>query len=58
MAQAGDFPAVPRDEPVYLICERGQISELVGLYLKEAGFGEVYNVEGGMLAWRQLKETN
>ena len=50
--QAGSLPDVPKEEPVYLICERGQVSELAGLYLEAAGFGEVYNVAGGMGAWR------
>lgn len=52
--QEGTLPDLPKDTPIYLICERGQISELVGLYLEEAGFSEVYNVEGGMMAWRAL----
>ena len=50
--QAGGLPDVPKEEAVYLICERGQMSELAGLYLEAAGFEEVYNVAGGMLAWR------
>ncbi len=52
MAQAGDLPDIPKDEAVYLICERGQVSELVGLYLEAAGFKKVFNVGGGMNAWR------
>ena len=50
--QAGELPDVPKEEAVYLVCERGQMSELAGLYLEAAGFKEVYNVAGGMLAWR------
>ncbi len=51
--QAGRLPDVPKEEAVYLVCERGQLSELAGLYLEAAGFSEVYNVAGGVLAWRQ-----
>ena len=54
-AQAGDLPNVSEDEAIYLICERGQVSELVGLYLEAAGFTQVFNVAGGMIAWRQTK---
>lgn len=51
--QAGSLPSVPPDDTIYLICERGQVSELVGLYLEGAGFQHVFNVAGGMVAWRQ-----
>ncbi len=54
--QAGDLPDVPKDAPIYLICERGQVSELAGLYLEAAGFEEVYNVAGGMMAWRKEQQ--
>ena len=50
--QAGELPDVPKERAVYLICERGQVSELAGLYLEAAGFEEVYNVAGGMRVWR------
>ena len=56
VVQGGDLPDVPKGKPVYLICERGQVSELAGLYLEAAGFGEVYNVAGGMIAWRSRGE--
>ena len=50
--QAGDLPDLPKDCPIFLICEYGHISELVGLYLETAGFSDVSNVTGGMKAWR------
>ena len=49
--QAGVVPELTRDTPVYLICERGQISELAGLYLEAAGFTQVYHLAGGTKAW-------
>ena len=49
--QRGELPDLPKDEPIYLICQRGAISELLGLYLEEAGFTDVYNVAGGMNAY-------
>ncbi len=53
--QNNDFPDLPKDTPIYLICERGAISELAGLYLETAGFSEVYNLAGGMIAWRRAE---
>ena len=53
--QAGEVPDVPKSEAVYLICERGTVSELAGLYLEAAGFSEVYNVTGGMRAYRTVQ---
>lgn len=50
-AQRGDLPAVAPDTPVYLVCERGQVSELAGLYLEAAGFEYVYHLAGGTRAW-------
>ena len=51
-AQAAKLPDIAKDEPIYLICEYGHISELVGLYLEASGFLDVSNVSGGMKAWR------
>ncbi len=54
--QSNEFPDLPKDTPIYLICERGAVSELAGLYLETAGFSEVYNLVGGMIAWRKEQE--
>lgn len=40
--------ALPRDRPILLVCERGLMSELAGLYLEAAGYAQVYNLEGGL----------
>jgi rhodanese-related sulfurtransferase len=50
--QNGLLPDLSKDTAIYLICERGAVSELAGLYLETAGFTEVYNLAGGMIAWR------
>lgn len=53
--QAGAVPeGLLPSEPLYLVCERGAISELAGLYLEQAGFTAVANVRGGLLALRPL----
>lgn len=43
----GFLPDVPKESPVFLVCERGHYSELVGLYLEEAGFRDVRHLPGG-----------
>ena len=55
--QEGEIPKTPKDETVYLICERGAVSELAGLYLEAAGFSDVKSVIGGMKAYRALQAT-
>jgi rhodanese-related sulfurtransferase len=54
--QNNQFPDLPKDTPLYIICERGAVSELAGLYLETAGFTEVYNLLGGMIAWREVQK--
>lgn len=49
--QKGELPDVTHDTPVYIVCERGQVSELAGLYLEAAGFTAVYHLAGGTKAW-------
>lgn len=49
--QRGDLPGLERETPVYLVCERGQVSELAGLYLGAAGFRRVFHLAGGTKAW-------
>ena len=55
--QDGKFPDVDKATAIYLICEYGQFSELIGLYLEEAGFTNVSNLAGGMRAFRQAEQT-
>ncbi|MER3483603.1 MAG: rhodanese-like domain-containing protein [Meiothermus sp.] len=40
--------ALPKDRPILLVCERGLMSELAGLYLEAGGYAQVYNLEGGL----------
>jgi rhodanese-related sulfurtransferase len=53
--QSGEVPEdLKEDEPIYLVCERGHLSELAGLYLEQAGYRRVFNVLGGLRALRPL----
>ncbi len=49
--QYGVLPKLPRDVPLYIVCGRGQASELAGLYLEAAGFCAVFHLAGGTKAW-------
>lgn len=47
-------PALRQDARLLLLCDHGHLSELAGLYLEQAGFKDVANVLGGLLAIRRL----
>jgi rhodanese-related sulfurtransferase len=42
-----------KDKPVAVICRSGRRSALAVTQLREAGFTQVQNVDGGMLAWEK-----
>jgi rhodanese-related sulfurtransferase len=46
--RADDFP---KDQPVYVVCRSGNRSLVAARTLVEAGYTDVRNVEGGMIAW-------
>lgn len=41
-----------RNQPVYLYCRSGKRSANAGKILKEMGFKEIYDMEGGFLEWQ------
>lgn len=41
-----------KDKEVVVYCRSGNRSGMAALFLKQAGFGNVVNLTGGMLAWR------
>ena len=43
---------VPRNQKVLFICRSGNRSGQAVSLLKNKGFDNLYNIEGGMLAWR------
>jgi phage shock protein E len=47
-ARAGEFP---KDEPIYVFCRSGNRSLQAAQTLVEAGYSDVRNVEGGIIAW-------
>jgi sulfur-carrier protein adenylyltransferase/sulfurtransferase len=40
-------------KPIFLLCKSGGRSGRAAAYLLDAGLDDVYNVEGGALAWRE-----
>ena len=46
---------VPRDRPVYLICQGGFRSLRAAQFLSQMGFKDVASVSGGTEAWRVAK---
>ena len=51
---AGRADELPGDRPVAVTCSVGNRSSIGASILKRKGFGEVYNVLGGMTAWTNL----
>jgi len=39
---------IPRDRPVVVVCHHGERSARIARFLVTDGFGEVYNLEGGI----------
>ncbi|GAC1356486.1 MAG: rhodanese-like domain-containing protein [Herpetosiphon sp.] len=46
---------VPRDRPVVAMCRSGSRSSVALALLKRAGYTNVANLAGGMLAWEQQR---
>jgi rhodanese-related sulfurtransferase len=44
-----------KDKPIVLVCKMGQHSSAAGKQLKEANYGEVYKMTGGMMEWDNLQ---
>ncbi|WP_085524391.1 MBL fold metallo-hydrolase [Tuberibacillus sp. Marseille-P3662] len=47
---------LPDDEPKLVVCAKGGSSEMVAEQLIDAGFENVYSLEGGMKAWSEHLE--
>lgn len=43
---------IPRDRPVYVVCQAGVRSRKAQRRLRELGFHDVWNIEGGLRAWQ------
>lgn len=50
----GSLDKIPKDKPVVCLCRSGRRSAMAVNILKGAGFGQVANVAGGVLRWKEL----
>jgi rhodanese-related sulfurtransferase len=44
-----------KSKPIITVCRSGRRSEIARKALVDAGFEQVANMDGGMLAWRQME---
>jgi rhodanese-related sulfurtransferase len=51
-ARVNDFP---KDEPIYVFCRSGNRSLQAAQVLVDAGYTDVRNVEGGIIAWTNAR---
>ncbi len=47
---------LPKDEPIYVICAKGNSSKKTAEMLVDAGMENIHSVEGGMQAWSEHLE--
>lgn len=47
---------LPKDQEIFVVCAKGGSSEFVAGQVAEAGFSNVYSIEGGMKAWSEHLE--
>jgi len=45
-----------KEDEIILMCRSGQRSGVAQRYLQSRGFKKVYNLEGGILAWKEMEE--
>lgn len=46
------------DVPLYFLCRAGSRSAMACQLAEVAGHEKVYNIQGGIIAWNQLMESN
>lgn len=51
MEQSGELP---KDKPVIIVCNLGQVAGAATKQLKAIGLSEVYRLEGGISNWKSL----
>ena len=47
------FKELPENKPVYLYCHSGNRSRQAAEFLKKKGFRNIYNEQGGIIAWER-----
>lgn len=49
--------ALDPQRPVFVYCRSGRRSQTAAKRLKRAGFHEIYDLQGGYLAWQQYQQN-
>ena len=56
LARIGQLPEqVRREQEVILVCRSGNRSNVAGQALAQAGYADVSNLSGGMIAWQRAR---
>jgi monothiol glutaredoxin len=53
-----DLMALDRDTPIVFHCHHGIRSQSAAEYFQQAGFSNLYNLEGGIEAWSTLVDAS
>jgi monothiol glutaredoxin len=51
------FESLPKDTPLAFLCHHGNRSQQAAEHFRQQGFGEVYNVIGGIDAWADVDDS-
>lgn len=49
------FQALPKTQPIAVVCLTSHRSPIVATQLVKQGYEQVYNISGGMMAWKQAQ---
>ena len=48
------FESLDRSLPTFVYCRTGRRSVRTVMFMKNGGFQEVYNLDGGLVAWEEI----
>ena len=54
----GRIDTLPRSHPLVVVCHHGVRSAMVTSFLRDNGFGQAWNLAGGIDAWSRLVEPD
>lgn len=49
--RSGEVAGLPKDQPIYVICNSGNRSRVAAEHLINLGYSTVYNIDGGIQDW-------
>ena len=52
-----NLDALPREEPLIVLCHHGMRSAVVADFLRKSGFPNAWNLAGGINAWARKVDT-